>query len=511
MLDAALPPMIALPILSHSELMKFFSPRHPFGLVVLLVAGCSSATSDATSPSVSESNETPSSSVEVDAVLQDLSVSIGDLVPAFEPTTTEYTLTANTSLVPIDVRSRADSTLAVTVNGVGSTNDVPATVTLSPRQDLVVSVRSSGGAVKTYTVHYLPATLPAYSVAALDTTKAGDEVLFLTPANQWLLAVDRAGEPLYYRSLAPLVVTDFKRQTLGDRHVYSFLSSDGATDGRVHLLDDHFRDLTTLKLLPNRDHDTLSSDNHEFLVLGEDHYVMMAYETKILDLSGLNALWGSAKSVVAGVIQEVDRGAVVFEWDSTDVPSLYDDSVEGNSFATDGTADYVHMNSVQVDPTDGNFIVSLRHTNSVIKLDRTTGATIWTLGGRSDDFGLTTEQLFSHQHYARKSNDGHLTLFDNGNNAHPTRVLTFALDEANKTATSYDVVYERPADQIDSTFMGSALRMTPTRYVIGWGGRTDLSKVGPAVTEVVDGTPVWSLTFAAPDTFSYRAAAFDAP
>lgn len=187
------------------------------------------------------------------------------------------------------------------------------------------------------------------------------------------------------------------------------------------------------------------------------------------------------------------------------MPSLYADSIDGNAFTSSADSDYVHMNSIQVDPADGNFIVSFRHTSSIIKLDRKTGAILWTLGGASDDFGLTPEQSFSHQHHVRKLGDGTLLLFDNGNYAHPTRVMSFALDEAQKTVTSSEVVYERPDDQGDTTFMGSAFLMAPSRYIIGWGGRTAPNLAGPAVTEIVDGAPVWSLTFTSPTVFSYRA------
>jgi hypothetical protein len=163
------------------------------------------------------------------------------------------------------------------------------------------------------------------------------------------------------------------------------------------------------------------------------------------------------------------------------------------------------MNSLQVDPEDQNLIISLRHTNSILKLDRSAGATLWTLGGTSDDFGLTAEQRFSHQHHARKLADGTLLIFDNGNNAHATRTLAFHLDESAHSVTSFDVVFERPEGQADSAFMGSLFRLAPTRYLIGWGGRTDVSAAGPAVTEIVAGVPVWTFTFTSPTVFSYRA------
>jgi Arylsulfotransferase (ASST)/Cadherin-like beta sandwich domain len=443
-----------------------------------------------------------------EAALQGLALSTGNLVPAFDPRVTDYTITALGSLFPIEVTALADPKLHLTINSHDAAAGAPFSLTLRPREDVVVSVESSAGEKRTYTVHYLPPSLPSYTVAKLNPALMGSEKIFLTPwpdtDNGWLLVVNRDGDPLYYRSIAPTFATDFKQHQLpGGKVVYSFAVS----NEKVHLLDDHFREIGEVALLPNRDHGALPVDLHDFILLDDDHYVVLAQYEKTVDLSPLNTAWASAVRVVANIVQEVDHGKVVFEWESTDVPSLFTDSVDGNAFTStsDPASDYVHVNSIQVDPADGNFIISLRHTNSVLKLDRSTGATIWTLGGISDQFGLTAEQRFSHQHHARKLDDGRLLIFDNGNNAHPTRVVSFLLDETQKSVSSFQVICQRPAEQADTTFMGSAARLGEARYLIGWGGRSDTTSAGPAVTEIVAGVPVWSLTFAGPTVFSYRA------
>lgn len=58
-------------------------------------------------------------------------------------------------------------------------------------------------------------------------------------------------------------------------------------------------------------------------------------------------------------------------------------------------------------------IASFRNLDEVLKIDRQTGEILWTLGGLGDDFGLTEEQLFSRQHYAKLTDTGTLLLFDN--------------------------------------------------------------------------------------------------
>src|SRR5208283_5311808 len=165
--------------------------------------------------------------------------------------------------------------------------------------------------------------------------------------------------------------------------------------------------------------------------LGDQHYVAMSYAQRTLDLSKLNAAWGTQALVMCNVMQEVDHGSVLVEWDSANVPSLYADSYFASQIGPAALTDYLHMNSIDVDPSDGNFIVSFRHTSSIVKIDRHTAAILWTLGGTEDQYGLTSGQVFSFQHHARMQPDGSMTVFDDGNNNLPqmqTRVLSFVLD-----------------------------------------------------------------------------------
>src|SRR5258706_14339435 len=77
---------------------------------------------------------------------------------------------------------------------------------------------------------------------------------------------------------------------------------------------------------------------------------------------------------------------------------------------------------------------------------------------------------FSHQHDARILPNGHLTLFDNGNNLSPqySRALEFALDEENLVATK---VWEyRHAPDVYGGFMGNVQRHPDGSTTIGWAG-----------------------------------------
>jgi hypothetical protein len=79
----------------------------------------------------------------------------------------------------------------------------------------------------------------------------------------------------------------------------------------------------------------------------------------------------------------------------------------------DSRKEWTHANSIRI-MRDGSWLLSLRLTSSVVKLDRRTGAPLWTWGP-----GNT-----SHQHDARELEDGHVLIFDNG--VHRERAPGFA-------------------------------------------------------------------------------------
>jgi hypothetical protein len=452
-------------------------------------------TADAGADATSVGPDTPT--------LLSLTVSSGTLVPPFAPGVTDYTMTSLNGLYPLEVTATAsDPTAALLVHGAPAQSGVPASFTLKPCEDFTVVLGAT-----TYTVHYVPSDLATYTVTT--SPSAGTENVLLTANGAYLLIVDRGGLPLYYRSFSPTQVENFQQYTLSDGEiVYSTqvgpFNSGGWTLGAIHLMDSTFGDIGDLQLLPNAAHDVLPAEGHDFILLDRDHYVLMSYVQRTVDLSGLDPSWSSQAVVMNAVVQEIDSGEVLFEWDSGNVPSLYTDSTYNNTFPSASVSDYLHMNSMAIDPSDGNFIFSFRFTSSIVKIDRATGEILWTLGGKEDDFGLTPDQVFSWQHYVRKQPDGSLWVFDNGNNMHQTRIVSFVLDEDNKKVLSFTDVYDKPSDQPQSAFMGSYGALDASRTLFGWGGWNG-GAIAPSVTEVAGGSVTWSLTFDSPGVFSYRA------
>lgn len=488
--------------------------RVPVAVLSVLVAGCSAHGSAAPGPADSGPGEDAAEAG--NATLSALTVSTGTLRPAFDPNTTDYDVTALNSVYPISITATTtDPSGTLTILGAPAQSGAPSTLTLQPKQDMTVVVSEAGLTPTTYTVHYVPSDLPPYTVT--QSASQGTENVLIVPQGQYLLIVDRAGDPIYYRTFLPDDVDDFQQITLPDGTIqYSaavgIFDPSGWTLGVDHLMDDHFNDLGDYQPLAYAQHGAEPAESHEFLVLGPDHFVVMSYVQRTLDLSTINPAWSAQAVVMSGLFQEIQSGQVLVEWDSANVPSLYSDSLFENQFGpigTSGVNDYLHLNSIDVDPSDGNFIVSFRHTSSIVKIDRHTAQILWTLGGKEDQYGLSGTQVFSFQHYVKMRPDGSMTIFDNGyspvaGTGHPTRILQLTLDQTAHQVTSFNVLYTKPDGQPQTTFMGSDALLSGGRLFCGWGGWYTTG-LAPAATEIINGSPVWSLELQTPGYFSYRA------
>jgi len=113
--------------------------------------------------------------------------------------------------------------------------------------------------------------------------------------------------------------------------------------------------------------------------------------------------------------------------------------------------DWLHANSINYIPADGNLIVSLRNQDWVVKIDYSngngTGNVLWRLGMQGD-FKMNSSDpypWFTHQHDATYENGGTslLSVYDNGNTrvaqnpglTENSRGQVLQLDETNFTAS----------------------------------------------------------------------------
>ncbi len=249
------------------------------------------------------------------------------------------------------------------------------------------------------------------------------------------------------------------------------------------------------------------ADVHEFQILPDGSHWMLCYDPQIVDMTVYNPTYNPHTTVVGAVIQKLDaNNNVVFQWRSWDHFSILDP--EHIPFNT-GFIDDVHANAIEID-NDGNILLSSRHLCEITKINVTTGAIIWRMGGKNNQFTFindTEAPQYHYQHDIHRLANGNVTLFDNGNYHTPpcSYAKEYTLNEVTKTATLV-WSYKRTVASGDvySVAMGNVQRLSNGNTFIDWG--LELSQTdAPKMTEVdANKNIVWELKFSNQDAV-YRA------
>ena len=178
-------------------------------------------------------------------------------------------------------------------------------------------------------------------------------------------------------------------------------------------------------------HEVSELPSGNLLALSSELRVMEDYPTSDSDADAPRA----TASVVGDVIVEFARdGTVVREWsllDRLDPYRIGYGSLEDGYWTTRYESsedapirDWSHSNALIFDPSDESYIVSVRHQDTVIKVDRDTGELVWMLGA-PDNWGepwsssrlhpVGELQWQNHEHGPSLTGDGTIVMFDNGN------------------------------------------------------------------------------------------------
>jgi hypothetical protein len=246
----------------------------------------------------------------------------------------------------------------------------------------------------------------------------------------------------------------------------------GETDGYAIIADSNLNTLQQINFQPYAAGIFAANqglDIHDFILINDSDYITLTYFWKyVTNIPGrLNP--AANISVVTPIIEEIRNGNVVWHWDASDDTTFYGSSIADNDFSDSAVAqDYIHLNSMYIDPTDNNIICSMRHQDQVMKINRQTGAVMWRLGGVNSDFALTSDQKFLYQHDATLVDSNQtLLLFDDGDAIlRPySRICEFHLDYVNKVVTSFKY-FNIPEPFTD--FTGSVQKLGDD-YFIGGG------------------------------------------
>jgi arylsulfate sulfotransferase len=326
-----------------------------------------------------------------------------------------------------------------------------------------------------------------YSVTGYDSTSPKGEILMAlnSKTDGKLFFLDQRGSIKREISVGT-DVENLQKWTINGQVRYTYFHTEGVSTldgitgselGYEMVCDSSLNILDSVKLLSFGNIDANIQDKldvHEFILLGDKHYIYETYYEETPNNIPDSLHPSSGVKVAACIIQEVLNGSVVFQWDGTQYPELYSASVENNNFSDTATLlDYMHMNSICVDSLDNNLIVSFRNLNEIVKLNRQTGQIIWRLGGNKTDFALTQNEIFLRQHYPRLIENGQtLIVLDNGQDSIRaySRILEFQLNQNSMTISSFKS-FNIPDHFIQ--FAGS-VKKEGNEYFIG-GGSADYS------------------------------------
>jgi len=180
---------------------------------------------------------------------------------------------------------------------------------------------------------------------------------------------------------------------------------------------------------------------------------------------------------VAGddIVEVSEDGSTRVVWDAFD--SLTVEQNDGWDAGTlDGAADWTHANGITYDPSDDSYVVSLYFTESVVKVDRLTGGTVWQLGGSHSDFTFAEGDAFGPQHAPQVAGGG-LWLFDNSSYSRGSRLVEYSLDAASWEAS---LTWAWLTPDMDWTpVLGDVQRFDDGAVLSSWGLAGQIRAVSP--------------------------------
>lgn len=185
----------------------------------------------------------------------------------------------------------------------------------------------------------------------------------------------------------------------------------------------------------------------------------MAYLRGLLttDAAGTRALVSGTRRVAAdlsayqgpkdgqvdvAIVQEIDlrTGAVLFSWDSWSAGPGHIPLTDTLVTTLGNLLPYVNPTGLAYD-SDGNILISATGTGAVHKLDKATGAIVWSLGGKRDSFTYAEGTRAPRSPRAVLPRDGgELLLLDRPEDTEDVRVASYRIDTTAMTAVALEQV-----------------------------------------------------------------------
>lgn len=325
----------------------------------------------------------------------------------------------------------------------------------------------------------LPADLPAYTAGPVGGGVPLPGFVVFSAGNYGLV-IDNTGRVVWYRPFPPSGPgLNFMAQPNG-RYVgrpATSVPGDRETFVEVDVLGDSVRGLDCLNGRALRFHD--------LVVETDGGYWIMCDDTRTMDLT---AYGGVAAAVVTGtVVQHVSAaGTLLLEWNTFDHFQITD--VDPTTL-TAASVNWTHGNSLAID-TDGNVLVSFRSLSEITKFNATTGAVIWRMGGRRNQFTFTGTPGpgFLRQHNIRVLGPARFALLDNVGGA-DSRFERYVVDTGTMTAQLEQSYGSTPP--VTTQIGGSVQQLPADRFLVSFGtqGRVEEFDMSGTTLWRINGNP----------------------
>jgi Arylsulfotransferase (ASST) len=405
------------------------------------------------------------------AAIESIAISPLTLVPAFSASIYDYYVTC----------SAGTNSLDVTIDD--ADGETSGTYSVAANQALVAG---------DYWIRCLPPDFPAISVT---TSSAGapTDGYYLVNSVPYVVVLDIRGTPVWYKATAEGCNLDSPAtNTLSFMpHAEYPFGYDSIPSFEIDALDTGVVTTIVAPDAPTNEHELRVLDNGDVLLFADQH-------TAGVDLTGIGL--GSDQIIDDCKIEELDpSGAIVWSWLGSEHIDPNQETVYPYTYVLDNVTvqDVFHCNAIDVG-SNGDLLVSSRHTSAVFDIDKASGTVQWKLGGTTYNKDgapvlsvIDDDELgFSLQHDARFTATGDITLFDDHTvGAGLARGLELSLDH---TANTAQIVWQAKGDEA-SEYMGSFRRYDDGDSVIGWGYLPNEWRV---VSELdADGNDVLDISF----------------
>jgi Arylsulfotransferase (ASST) len=322
-----------------------------------------------------------------------------------------------------------------------------------------------------------PETTPRFIALAPDNVIEGS-----TPWQQGMMLVDRLGRLVWFEPAAQGKPFDLKLQTYDGKPALTWWEGGLVADfgaGKAQIADSTFQTIKTVSAANG-----LEMDLHEFTITPSGAGLATAYHETTADLTAVKGAKQGRIATCHAQVLDLATGTATFDWDALDHVAVQE-SYQQAPGSGSALYDYFHMNSLQM-LSDGSLLVSARNTWTVYRVNGSTGAIIWRMGGKKSDFKIEPAAQWAWQHHATMWSATEMSVFDNSTTRNaPSRGLLLSVDDSAMTV-SLTQEFKSPTGFYAGT-LGSVQLMPTGNVFVGWGTQPYFTEFASDGTQLMFG------------------------